>query len=92
MAKRSNPARLIMALGAALFVAAIGYFTYQQTGKQYEVCITFKGATHCSTARGASKDEAIRSARDIDCANLTNGRDELMVCSETPAASVREIQ
>jgi hypothetical protein len=92
MAKRSNPMRWIMALGGIALVGALIYFSMQQTQKQYEVCMTFKGGTHCATAAGATSAEAIRSAQEIDCQLLTTGRDENMVCLDRPPANVREVK
>jgi hypothetical protein len=92
MAKRSNPMRLIMILGGIVLVGILIYSSMLQTHKQYEVCVTFKGASHCATATGATSTEAIRSAQEIDCQLLTNGRDENMVCLDSPAGSVREIK
>jgi hypothetical protein len=80
-------------LGAGLvFVAALVYVTFQQTRREFEVCIAFKGSTHCATAKGATPEEAIHSAQDIDCGLLANGRDENMVCLDTQPAMVREIK
>ena len=92
MAKRSNPMRVIMILGGIVLVGILAYSSFQQTQKRYEVCVTFKRASHCATAAGASSTEAIRSAQEIDCQLLTNGRDENMVCLDSPPGSVREIK
>jgi hypothetical protein len=81
-----------MILGGIVLVGILIYSSMQQTHKQYEVCVTFKGASHCATATGATSTEAIRSAQEIDCQLLTNGRDENMVCLDSPAGSVREIK
>lgn len=92
MAKRPNPMRWIMALGGVALVGALIYFSFQQNQHRYEVCVTFKSATHCATATGATRDEAIRAAQGIDCEMLSNGRDENMVCLDSPATSVREMK
>lgn len=54
--------------------------------------MTFKGASHCSTATGATAEEAIRSAQGIDCELITNGRDELIACTDLSPTSVREVK
>jgi hypothetical protein len=89
MAKKSNQVRWLIALGAIVLLGVLVYSTMQQTGQRYEVCVTFKNATHCATASGSSYDQAVRSAQEIDCQLLTNGRDENMVCLDRPPASVR---
>jgi hypothetical protein len=92
VAKRSNQTRWIIGLGAVALLGVLAYSTYLQMGTEYEVCLTFKGAVQCAKARGSTREEAVRSAQDIDCATLANGRDELMVCTQTPPTSVREVK
>ena len=76
-----------------LLVGILLYSSMQQTRNKYEVCMNFKGMVHCATASGATPpDAAIRSAQDIDCSMLANGRDETMVCVGRPPASAREIK
>jgi hypothetical protein len=89
---RSKQMRWIMAIGAIVLVGVLAYSSYEQTHKKFEVCVTFKGATHCSTATGATPDEAIHSAHEIDCELVTNGRDELMACMDSSPSSVREVR
>jgi hypothetical protein len=89
---KSNHLRWIIAIGAVALVGILTYSTLQQTREQYEVCVTFKGATHCSTAAGSSYDQAVRSAQEIDCQLLANGRDENMVCLANPPASIRPLK
>lgn len=83
---------MIIILGGIILVGILAYSSLQQTHKQYEVCVTFKGASHCATATGATSAEAIRSAQEIDCQLLTSGRDENMVCLDSPAGSVRKLK
>ncbi|MBZ5695353.1 MAG: hypothetical protein LAN36_08320 [Acidobacteriia bacterium] len=92
MAKRSNQVRWIMALGAIALVGVLVYSSFQQTHERYEVCVEFKGATHCATAAGATYEQAVRSAQEIDCQLLANGRDENMVCLDGKPLSVRPIR
>ena len=81
MAKRTKEMRLIIVFGGIVFFGVLAYSTLQQTQKEYEVCLAFKERSHCATARGSTPEEAIRSARDIDCTLITNGRDESMACT-----------
>ncbi len=92
MAQKSNTVRWIVALGAIVLIAILVYSTLQQTRERYEVCMSFKGGTHCATASGSSYDQAVRSAQEIDCQLLANGRDENMVCLANPPASVRTVK
>jgi hypothetical protein len=68
------------------------YSSFQQTREQYEVCMNFKGASHCATAAGSNYNQAVRSAQEIDCELLSNGRDENMVCLDNPPASIRPVK
>jgi hypothetical protein len=92
MAQKSNHVRWIIALGAVALVGILAYSTLQQTREQYEVCVSFKGATHCATAAGSTYDQAVRSAQEIDCQLLSNGRDENMVCLANTPSSVRPVK
>jgi hypothetical protein len=84
--------RAIMILGAIVLVGILLYSSMEQTRNKYEVCVVFKGLVHCATASGATPADAIRSAQDIDCSMLANGRDETMVCVASPPSSTREIK
>ncbi len=92
MAKKSNQMRWIMVLGALLLLGVLVVSSVQQTRKRYEVCVSFKGSSHCATAAGSTYDQAVRSAQEIDCELLANGRDENMVCLANPPASVRTLK
>jgi hypothetical protein len=89
MAKKNNQLRWIIALGAILFIGVMAYSTLQETQQKYEVCVAFKGSTHCSTSSGASYDQAVHSAHEIDCELLSNGRDENMACLANQPTSIR---
>jgi hypothetical protein len=92
MAQKSNHMRWIIALGVIVLIGILVYSTLQQTRERYEVCMVFKGGTHCATAAGSSYDEAVRSAQEIDCQLLSNGRDENMVCLANAPSSVRTVK
>jgi hypothetical protein len=92
MAKKSNHIAWIIAIAAVAFVGVMVYSSYQEMRTRYEVCMNFKGATHCATAAGATRDQAVRSAQEIDCELLSNGRTENMVCLDQQPSSVRLIQ
>jgi hypothetical protein len=91
MAKQSNQMRWIIGIGAVVLLAVLVRSSLQQTHAEYEVCMTFRGATHCSSATGSNYNEAVRSAEEIDCQLLAVGRDQTMVCLDTQPSSVREL-
>jgi len=88
-AQKSSQFRWIMVLGGVALVGVLAYSSFEQTRERYEVCVNFKGASHCATASGSNYDQAVRSAQEIDCQLLANGRDENMVCLNSPPVSVR---
>lgn len=92
MQKKPNQMRWIMVLGGLALIGVLLYSSLQQTRVKYEVCVVFKGGTHCATAAGATSTMAIRSAQEIDCQFLANGRDENMVCLDSPPTSVRDLK
>ena len=92
MAQKPNHIRWIAGIGAVALIGILAYSTLQQTRERYEVCMAFKGATHCATAAGSNYDQAIRSAQEIDCQLLSNGRDENMVCLANAPSSIRPVK
>jgi hypothetical protein len=81
-----------MVAGGVALVAVLLYSSLQQTRERYEVCVTFNRSVHCATAAGSSYDQAVRSAQEIDCQLLANGRDENMVCLDSPPTSIRPVK
>lgn len=86
--KKAHQVRWIIALAVAVLLGVLLYSSFEQTRERYEVCVAFKGASHCATASGSSYDQAVRSAQEIDCEMLSSGRDENMVCLANPPAKV----
>ncbi len=87
----SRRMKWLVALAGVLLIGVLLYSTLQQTRYRYEVCVTFQGRSHCATAQGQTRDQAVRSAEEIDCTMLANGRDENMVCLATTPTSVRAV-
>ena len=92
MANRPVPMKWFVAIGAMVLFGILAYSSLQQTQKEYEVCVTFNGASHCARATGATSAQAIQSAQEIDCQLLTNGRDEDMACMQNSPSSLQEIK
>jgi hypothetical protein len=90
--KKSHQIRWIVAVAMVVLVGVLLYSSVAQTRERYEVCVTFKGASHCATASGSTEDQAVRSAQEIDCELLTSGRDENMVCLSRPPEKVSPAQ
>ena len=80
--------RWIIGVAIVALVAILVYSSYEQMRQRYQVCMNFKGGTHCAVAAGSTYEQAVRSAQEIDCELLSNGRDENMVCLALQPASV----
>ncbi len=79
-----------VAIAAVALFGLIVYSTMQQSAYKVEVCVNFKGRTHCATAAGESRDAAISAAQQIGCSLVTSGRDENMVCLASAPASIKD--
>ena len=88
--KRIN-LKWFIAIAGAAFIFLLVYSSFQQGAVRYEVCMDFNGRSHCAQASGAKPSAAIRSAQEIDCQLLANGRNENLVCLDTQPTSVRVI-
>jgi len=91
MSDKSKQFGWIIGLGAALFIGMLAYSSFQATRDRYEVCMVFNGSSHCASASGANYQDAVRSAQQIDCELLANGRDQNMVCLDQQPTSVRRL-
>lgn len=63
----------------------------RQSQLTYEVCVDFRGSAHCATAAGTTKEEAMRSAQQIDCELLSHNREENMVCLDQAPSSIKKM-
>lgn len=92
MPKKSASFKYIVILSALGLLAYLVISSVRQTRLKFDVCMDFKGATHCATATGSTASEAVYSARQIDCQLLTNGRDELMVCMDLSPSRITQLK
>jgi hypothetical protein len=53
------------------------------SGNRVEVCIQFKGVTNCKIARGATQEDAIRTATTNACGEIAGGVTDTMACLRT---------
>jgi len=79
----------LVSIAIGLGVVWLMYSSMQDiTGYSCEVCVTYKGQTNCAKAKGASEEEAQRTAQDTACATISAGMTESIQCSNTPPDSV----
>ena len=88
----SRQVKVGVGLAAVLLFGVIVYSTLQQSAHKVEVCVDFKGRTHCATAAGESREAAVASGHQIGCSLVTSGRDENMVCLSQAPASVKDLR
>lgn len=89
-ARRINMKWYIVVVGA-IFVLLLVYSSFHQSVYRVEACVDFHGRTHCAQAAGRTRVDAIRSAQEIDCELVANGRDENMACLDQQPSSMRTI-
>ncbi|MCI0347875.1 MAG: hypothetical protein L0Z53_00480 [Acidobacteriales bacterium] len=89
MSKRQ---KMIVGLVAVALFGFIVYSTVLQASHEYEVCVNYKGRSHCATAAGRTAQEAINTGHQVGCALITNGRDENMACLAQAPASTRQVK
>lgn len=80
----------IAAAGSGL-LGLIVYSTMQQAAHKVEVCVGYKGRSHCATAAGETREAAVSAAQQIGCSLITSGRDENMACLALPPMSVKNV-
>lgn len=95
MARDSASRRINMkwyiVIAGMIFFALLVYSSFHQSVDQVEACVDFHGRSHCAQASGRSQAAAIRSAEEIDCQLIANGRDENIACLDQQPSSVRTI-
>ena len=64
---------------------------FDEAKYSFEVCVEFRGQTHCARAAGATPEQAIRAGQSIGCTLLAQGRDENIACLARQPVSVRSI-
>jgi hypothetical protein len=64
-----------LAFLAIMFTSTRGLSTHR-----VEVCVEYQGHTACRIASAASRDEALRTARDNACAQIASGMTDSIAC------------
>lgn len=67
------------------FIALMAYTTGGNAKYRCEVCVTFESRTICRNAAAPTQAEAVRTATDNACTDLSSGMTSLMHCqNEAP--------
>jgi hypothetical protein len=78
----STTVKILIALG---FIALLAFIIYSSAGLAQvtcEVCVEFRGQTSCKSASGTTREEALRTAQDVACAQVASGRDDSITCTQ----------
>ena len=76
---------------ALTVILVFGYIVYSSTQLDQfscEVCVDFRGRTDCRTAIGNTEEEAIRTALDTACAQISSGMTDSIACTQTAPKSI----
>ena len=87
----SKKFRWVLPLIFILFVGYIVYSTMSVGQVRCRVCMEFQGATACRTASGATREDALKTAKDNVCAQLTSGMGNVRQCDAQEPLSVEWI-
>ncbi len=83
--------RIILPLIFLAFVAYTIYSTTTLDQVRCRVCMEFEGNVACRTASGATRDDALRVAKDNACAQLTSGMTNTRMCAAQEPVNVEWI-
>lgn len=80
---------LLILLGVAGALAALGVFTLSQQGASCEACMVFEGRRACRSASAATREEAEQHAIATACALVTAGVTSDLACQRSLPESLR---
>jgi hypothetical protein len=86
--------KILIAAAVTLFLVFMGVTTKMMLGNRknrVEVCVENEGRTSCSSASGATREEAVRTATAGACSLVAAGMSATMACEHRPPKSVREL-
>ena len=84
----SNKIKCSIALTVILVYGYIVYSSTQLDQFSCEVCVDFRGRNDCRTAIGNTEEEAIRTALDTACAQISSGMTDSIACTQTAPKSI----
>jgi len=80
---------LVILILAVLFGAWLLYSSQRAGRVVCESCIEFGGKVACAKAAAETKEEALRQAATVACAQLASGMTDGIVCQNTKPESTR---
>jgi len=82
-------------VGIAIVGVILGIMIYSMmnlSSHRVEVCIQFNGLTNCKIARGATQEDAIRTATTNACGEIAGGVTDTMACLRSEPSKVSVLQ
>ena len=80
---------VLVAIGiVAVILGIMVYSMMNLSSNRVEVCIQFNGVTTCKIARGATQEDAVRTATSNACGELAGGVTDTMACLRTEPAKL----
>ena len=76
-------------LFAAFVLGVIIYLTLGLRQVECEVCVDIDGRPNCKTVKGENQQDAVQTAKDNACAEISHGRDETIRCSQSPPTRIQ---
>jgi hypothetical protein len=73
-------------VGIGIVAIILGIMVYSMmnlSSNRVEVCIQFNGVTNCKIARGATQEDAVRTATTNVCGEIAGGVTDTMACLRT---------
>jgi hypothetical protein len=70
-------------VGIGIVAIILGIMVYSMmnlSSNRVEVCIQFNGTTMCKIARGATQEDAVRTATSNACGEIAGGVTDTMAC------------
>lgn len=80
-----------IALGMGAFVGFLITSSMGQSKYRVEACMEFQGREACRTAAGPNEQQALRTAIENACSQISSGMTDSMACDRTPPKSIRWI-
>lgn len=71
-----------------VLIGVLIYSTSKLAVHKVEVCMEFNGMTRCSTASGATEENALRAATTTACALIASGVTDSVACGQATPKKV----
>lgn len=82
-------------VGIGIVIIILGIMVYSMmnlSANRVEVCIQFNGVTTCKIARGATQEDAVRTATTNACGEIASGVTDTMACLRSEPTKLTVLQ